>query len=43
LLAVIDDKKIKAEKELVALTGQAGKEAEIEVQKQIISDETEKQ
>lgn len=43
LLAVIDDKKIKAEKELAALQGQEGKEAEIEVQKQIIADETEKQ
>lgn len=43
LLAVIDDKKVKAEKELAALQGQQGKEAEIEVQKQIIAEEDEKQ
>lgn len=43
LLAVIEDKKIKAEKELAALQGQEGKEAEMEVQKVIIAEETEKQ
>ena len=43
MLAVIDDKKIKAEKELAALQAQEGKEAEIEVQKQIIAEEQEKQ
>lgn len=43
LLAVIDDKKVKAEKELAALTGQEGKEAEIEMQNVIIAQETEKQ
>ena len=33
LLAVIDDKKIKAKKELAALEGQEGKDAEIAAQK----------
>lgn len=43
LLAVIDDKKLKAEKELAALTGQEGKEAEIELLKSIILEETGRQ
>ena len=43
LLAVIDDRKVKAEKELAALEGQAGKEAEIEVLKTLIANEAEKQ
>lgn len=42
LLAVIDDKKVKAEKEITALTGQEGKESEIAVQNQIIAEETSK-
>ena len=42
LLAVIDDKKAKAEKEITALTGQEGKESEIAIQTQIIAEETSK-
>ena len=42
LLAVVEDKKERAEKELAALQAQQGKEAEIEVQKQIIAEETAK-
>ena len=40
LLAVIDDKKAKAEKEITALTGQEGKESEIAIQNAIIAEET---
>jgi len=40
LLAVIDDKKAKAEKEITALTGQEGKESEIAIQNEIIAEET---